>query len=321
MNRTMKLWLTVAASLVFVGGVLFGIVMLLTGGDLMKLSNGDHEMNSYDVGGEFRNIFVQAKDADVLFLPSEDGSCRVVCDEAQRLKYSVSVENGTLSVRPVDARRWYEYISWFSPEKQVTVYLPAVEYGALAVEGSTGDIEISARFMFASVDASVGTGDVRCYASASGEVKIKTATGSACVEGISVGSLALSTSTGSASASDILCAGDVTVGVSTGSAQLKNVQCANAFLSGGTGTIHLQNVIAEQNLRIENGTGDVHLDGCDAAEIFAKASTGDITGTLYSGKIFVTDSSTGRIDVPASAPGGRCELYTTTGDIQIIIQP
>ena len=72
----MKIWLTVAASLVFVGGVLFGIVMLLTGGDLMKLSNGDHEMNSYDVGGEFRNIFVQAKDADVLFLPMRSNLMR-----------------------------------------------------------------------------------------------------------------------------------------------------------------------------------------------------------------------------------------------------
>ena len=47
--------------------------------------------------------------------------------------------------------------------------------------------------------------------------------------------------------------------------------------------------------------------------------TGEVKGTLRSEKIFFTESDTGKISVPKSVTGGRCEITTDTGDIEIEI--
>ena len=64
-------------------------------------------------------------------------------------------------------------------------------------------------------------------------------------------------------------------------------------------------------------TGDIKLDKSDAAEIFIKTSTGNVTGTLLTEKVFITQTSTGNIKVPKSIKGGRCEITTSTGNIKI----
>ena len=66
-------------------------------------------------------------------------------------------------------------------------------------------------------------------------------------------------------------------------------------------------------------TGDVTFDGCDAAAISVKTDTGDVTGSLLSNKMFVIDTNTGDVDVPETVDGGRCEIVTDTGDIELNI--
>ena len=70
---------------------------------------------------------------------------------------------------------------------------------------------------------------------------------------------------------------------------------------------------------MNRSTGDITFDGCDGAEIFAESTTGDICGTLLTEKVFIASTSTGSIDVPKTVSGGRCELTTSTGDIEINI--
>ena len=79
-------------------------------------------------------------------------------------------------------------------------------------------------------------------------------------------------------------------------------------------------MIASGRIDLERSTGEVFFDGCDASEIKVKTSTGDVTGTLLSSKVFITHSSTGRIAVPDSITGGRCEITTSTGAIEIAIK-
>ena len=54
--------------------------------------------------------------------------------------------------------------------------------------------------------------------------------------------------------------------------------------------------------------------------IMVKTSTGNVKGTLLSDKIFVTDTSTGRVSVPKTTSGGKCEITTSTGDIEIELE-
>ena len=71
---------------------------------------------------------------------------------------------------------------------------------------------------------------------------------------------------------------------------------------------------------IERSTGDVRFTDCDAAEICVKTDTGDVTGSLLSDKVFITNTDTGSVNVPETISGGKCEIITDTGDIKITIK-
>ena len=58
----------------------------------------------------------------------------------------------------------------------------------------------------------------------------------------------------------------------------------------------------------------------DAEELFIKTDTGDVTGTLLSAKEFVYETDTGRVKLPETTTGGKCEIITDTGDIHIEIK-
>ena len=195
-----------------------------------------------------------------------------------------------------------------------------LEYSTLIIEESTGDIEITPYFKFKTVDVSVSTGDVTCYASATERVKIEGSTGDICVENISAGEVDITVSTGKVTVSNVTCTGDVSVNVSTGKTVMTDVVCQNMDSNGSTGKISLQNVAASGTLSIKRSTGDVHFDGCDAAEIYVTTDTGSVTGTLLSEKVFIAASDTGRIDVPKTVTGGRCEITTDTGDIRLSVK-
>lgn len=101
---------------------------------------------------------------------------------------------------------------------------------------------------------------------------------------------------------------------------MTDVACADFSAKSKTGTILLKNVVASNCFCIENNIGDVRFENSDAAQISVKTSTGDVTGTLLSEKVFITETSTGTIRVPKTITGGKCEITTSTGNIKIDIK-
>lgn len=281
MSRAAKIWLIAASSLVLIGGIIFGGIMTMLKWDFTKLSTVKYETNNYKIAGGFKNISIKANTADILFVASESQDCTIICYEQEKVKHTVAVEDNTLAIEVKDSRRWYEYIGINFDTPQITVYIPQGEYGALSVKSSTGDIR---------------------------------------VENMAIEALKLSVTTGSITVSDITCQEDINISVSTGKAKLSDVVCKNVVSSGNTGDIFLQNVIASEKISIKKSTGNVRLEHADAAEIFVKTDTGNVTGTLLSDKVFITQTDTGKISVPKTTSGGRCEINTDTGDIKIKIQ-
>ena len=282
-------------------------------------SAANYETNVYEINESFYDIAIKTDTADIAFLPSDDGMCRVVCYEKSKVSHSVEVENGTLTVKVVDNRKWYDYIGVNIDSPKITIYLPEAEYSSLVIEEDTGDIEIAKDFKFKSIDVSLDTGNVKCYASATDAIKIVASTGDVYVENISASSLDLKTSTGDITAFGITSDGNITIDVSTGKSYLSNITCKNLSSTGSTGDISLTNVVATEKISIKRSTGDLKLEGSDAAELYIITDTGNVKGSLLTNKIFITKSNTGRINVPNSITGGRCEITTNTGDIKISI--
>ncbi len=319
MSKKTKIWLVIAISLILIGCIIFGGVMTVLQWDFRKLSTVRYETNGYEIHENYKNILIVTDTADIVFVPSENGESSVVCYEQKNVKHSVAVKDGTLVIEVVDTRKWYEHIGIFFSTPKITVSVPQGEYGALSVKSSTGDVEIPENFKFESVEISVSTGDVKNYASALEAIKIKTSTGDIRVQNLSADMLELSVTTGDVIAQSITCGSDIKINVSTGDTKLTDVTCKSVSSKGSTGDISLKNVIAGEQFSIDRSTGDVRFDRCDAPELLIKTDTGDVRGSLLSEKVFITQTDTGRVNVPKTVTGGTCQITTNTGDIKIEI--
>lgn len=301
MSRTAKIWLIIAGICVILGpALIIGATAAAGGGNLFNAQK--YETVTHEIGSTFDQIAVDTDITDVTIATANEKQCRVECSEPEKMKHTAEVENGTLVIRSSDSRQWYEHLfSFASHSPKVVIYLPQSAYASLQIDTHTGDVTIPSGFTFDTLTVNNNTGDVECSASVTKTLTVKEDTGDISLSCPNVGELDITASTG-----DI----DVTSAKVKGTVSVKS----------STGDITLTDTVAEKKFQIESSTGDVGFKGCDAADIKVKTSTGDVTGTLLSDKIFVTDTSTGDVKVPQTSSDGRCEISTSTGDILIQIK-
>lgn len=321
MKKATKVWLIAAAALILVGCILFAGVMTKLDWDFKKLSTHKYETNTHAVTNSFRHVSITANTADIKFVPTEDDSVSVVCHEDINFKHTVTVENKTLVINATKSHKWYHHIGIGFESPTITVYLPAGEYGDLTVRVSTGDITVPIDYTFDSMDVKASTGDVTSFASVVRWAKIHTTTGDISLKAITAGSLDLSVTTGDIGMKTIY-TGDLRLSVGTGDTKAYYVECDNLISTGTTGDITMRNVMANETISIKRSTGDVIFDRCDAAILSVTTTTGDIMGGLLTPKVFVTDTNTGKVEIPYYAPpsSGLCELTTDTGNIHITLE-
>ncbi len=319
MSKTAKIRLITAIVLVILGLILFGAVMTANNWDFTRLNTVKYETNTHVVSQQFNGISMNTGTADIVFLPSEDAACQVICYEQNNVEHAVAVQDGILTIHQIDEREWFEHIGVSFGTPKITVYLPIAHYETLHIKESTGDILIPKEFTFGNMDISATTGDIKNEAEASGCIKIKTSTGDIRVANTTAGSFQLAVSTGMIRVESVLCEGDVKLDTGTGDVWMTDVLCRSVTSRGSTGDVYLNNVLAAGKVSLERSTGDVSFKKCDAAVLFVRTGTGDITGDLLSEKVFVAQTSTGRVDVPGTITGGNCELTANTGDIRVEI--
>ena len=319
MKKSKKVLFIVAAALIG-GGIITGIVGFgLMRGDIMVLNMSKTVSNSHEINQEFSNIAIECDTADVNLLVSDDGVCRVECKETDNLYHTVTVEDGTLRIIRTDVRKWYQHIGIFSAEMEINVYLSNDVYESVCVESDTGDITANEALSFARVSVETDTGDINVNSNVTESVEISTDTGKTNITNAHVDSLKASASTGNVSISDSETV-TLTLKTSTGKVYLNGVRCRSMHVETSTGGLTAEDVIAEMDAVVRCSTGNVKLYDFDAEVIDVKTSTGDVYGELLSDKIFSTNTSTGNIYVPRSELGGRCDVTTSTGDIEFKIK-
>lgn len=317
MRNTTKIWLITGALLMVSGLVLFVGAIAAHGWNFAGLSTARYETNTYEPDGIFDNIMIDVETTEIDFAPSGDGKCRIICYETEKMKHSAAVQNGTLTIKTVDTRKWYDHIGFFFEIPKMTVYLPQKIYVSLSIDTATGDITVPGSFSFQDLKIEGDTADIECLASVSNVMEMRSSTGNIAAEGLAAGAIRLFTNTGRIQVNSVFSQGKIDIETDTGTVRLTDVTCVDLTAESDTGTITLTNVLASGGILVENDTGNVKFDGSDAADISVRTSTGSVTGTLLSEKIFITETSTGRIDVPKTTAGGRCEIRTSTGNIMI----
>lgn len=300
MSKTVKMWLIAAAVLTVLGQIIFVAAMAAIDFDFSKLNTMKYETNTYEVSGSFDKISIDVKTTNIVFARSDDESCKVVCFEAEKMKHSVRCTNGTLTIDINDERKWYEHIGISISSPKMTIYLPQSEYTSLLIDTATGDIDIPKGFTFNELEIKSNTGNVDCMTNALDSIKIKSNTGNIDISSV-----------------ESNC--NIDIKTDTGSIKLTDIACTNFTAESDTGNITLTNFVAADRIDVESDTGNVKLKDSDSAKLSIETDTGNVTGTLLSEKIFIAKSSTGKISVPDSETGGKCEIKTATGNIRIDI--
>lgn len=268
--------------------------------DFNKLNTRSFVTNTYSVDEEFTNISVEGAECDIRLLPSEDASCRVVCNEGDKISHSVTVKDNTVTIDRTDNRKWWERIGIYWGKMEIAVYLPQTEYESLYALSLSGTIDISEDFSFAEAEIYNTSGDVEFLASVKNNLKIKTVSGEVYVADTSPQNLNVQSTSGEVHVADT-------------SPKSLNVQSTS-------GEVTLNSVKVQSVLKAKTVSGDINLRSCDADSLSLKSTSGEISGTLCTKKKFITDTVSGDVDVPKSKSGGKCEIKTTSGDIEFTIE-
>ena len=108
---------------------------------------------------------------------------------------------------------------------------------------------------------------------------------------------------------------------SSGSVNAENLRGGDMEFEASSGSVRLTDVVADKDLRIETSSGSVRLDRCDAKDINIKAGSGSVKGSLLTGKVFKVKTGSGSAKYPEDGNNGTCTVTTTSGSVNITVEP
>lgn len=315
MKTSKKIVIIVAVAMI-VGGLAISVSALaMLDFDFTKMNTIAFVTNTYEIDEEISSISVNGAECDVRIIPSEDGHCKVVCQESDKISHSIGVENNKLIIERHDNRKWYEHIGVYWGDMEVAIYLPQGEYDDLYAKNLSGDIDIPEGFSFESAEVQSTSGNVRFHAAVSGELSAQSTSGEVYIGNSAPTKLTATSTSGNVTVDNVTVRESVTVKAVSGDMKLSGIRCKSVIANTTSGKIDFSDVITTESIRAESVSGDIDLHMCDGADLRFKTSSGDVSGTLLTEKIFLTDTTSGDVDVPRSVSGGECEVTTVSGDI------
>lgn len=297
MKKSNKVLIIVAAVLVAVGILLVGVACALG----IKMNENKVQEVTYTSQEPFTKIMVNSTDADVEIKISENGKVYAVCDESDKVTFTLSVTDGTLVLKEKDTRGIIDYIGINLDGHDAVLYIPHGEYEELNVKTESGSISCDeSGIVFTNVSLQSSSGEIEFSSKVTQTLTSKTSSGE-----IDISDCAASVLTAESSS------GRITISNST-----PNVLYAEA----SSGNVKLDKVTANSLIEANTQSGRITLDYCDAGELMLESSSGSIRGTLLTDKIFDATSSSGSINCPPSVKdAGKCTVKTSSGSIKFEI--
>ncbi|SEG05434.1 DUF4097 and DUF4098 domain-containing protein YvlB [Eubacterium ruminantium] len=247
----------VAFSLMMIGLLLAISGFAMVGFNYKKLSNEETEDKKFTTEKKIENIIIKSDVADVKLIKTDDDEIKVEYSESKKLKCSISVDNGTLTIKQKDNRRWYEFIGFhFSTDYKINVYLPEKQYESVKVTSDTGSVSVSG-FSIDDLSISVDTGAIK-------------------VKNVKCEEIKAETDTGTVTFTDVVAKGDMSVKTDTGSIDFTDIDAASIVMNTDTGSIK-GTVLSEKIFSASTDTGSVNVpEGESGGKCKLTTDTGSI---------------------------------------------
>ena len=307
--------LIVAGALILVGtAVALGAVFSMNL-DFREMNTMTFTEKTYNIDEAFDSISVDGVECDVLIIPSTDSECRVVCNESDKITHTVEVENGTLTVKRYDQRKWYQRMGIYWGKMEIKVYLPEGDYSSLDITTLSGNVEVPEGYSFGEAEIYNTSGNVSISAAVKGTLSVKTVSGEQKIRNAAPEKLNLRSTSGDIEVSSANSVSDIKLETVSGSIEIEDAVCRSITAASTSGEITLESVTAEADIDMKTTSGEVELNRSDAASLKIVTVSGDVSGTLLTEKAFITDTVSGDVNVPRTASENICDIKTTSGSI------
>ena len=330
----MKIFAIVSVILIVVGLVICGIALFGSGFDFEKMEKTAEE--TFTLSEEIKNIEIKTDgvSCDIIVKRADTEKAELFIKYRKNTRIEYTVTDGKLAVNTTREKKFQLFD--FGVRDKIILTLPAKTYESLNIENSTGDVRIANLDFSGGVCIENSTGDINIASIKAQSLSAKASTGD--IEGrrlYAEEKMSVSVSTGEISLSEI----NADTFSSNGEIEIEKATLgAIELMKGSTDSITLEEVYTTGNVNIEISTGDIEIENSrfggkltakgstgdfeminsDAYELDVNYTTGDVNLLLLSPKNFVTDSSTGKIDVIGTVyTAPLCKITTSTGKITV----
>ena len=305
-------------ALIVVGSIALGAGAVIVGYNVVKGRHKDeYTTNRHNIEETIKNFEFDTNTANVELAKANDGQGLVVCEEREKVYHEVTVKDGLLKVKTVDARKWYE--KWFfnfdfRPMK-ITVYLPETDCENLNYVSSTGSLDIASEYTFTTVKATASTGSIKINNHVSGDIEAKASTGSVSINNATAKNLKAKASTGSVTVKNTEATGDMNLEASTGSVNVESIKCAKFNAKTSTGSFNGTGIEATGDAYIEGSTGSSKVTTIKCQNLTVKHSIGGATLEDVQCEDLTVRASTGAAKLTNVIANNKMDIKTTTGDV------
>lgn len=321
MKKEKKITLMVAGCMILAGLVMAAGGFAAIRFDVSRLNTISYDTNSYEIEEGFHHIAIDGGSSDVRFYPSEEDTCKVVCTEGDDVTFVVEVKDDTLHVRRQNSGMRIVHFGVNFGETGISVYVPENTYESLTVHTISGNVAVPEALQFASADIRSTSGEIKMLASTGSSLAVQATSGDIHIGNTAPESLTVQSTSGEITVKNVNVKSGIQVKSTSGDITFTDVRGQTIAASATSGEITFSEVIADGNMRLESTSGDVELRNSDGSELYIRSSSGDVYGTLLSEKVFRIHTSSGDVNAPYSASGGKCEVTTRSGDIDFVIKP
>ncbi len=338
MNKGLKIFSVICGILILAGIALVCIALALGGG-----LNGEKTNEvTLNAEGEFNSISVKASITDIIIKKSANGTSYAVCDESEKIKYDLKVENQVLILSEIDNRKWYDYIGIYFGGREAVLYLAEDFYDSISVNISSGDISCEEETLtFGNARLHVSSGKINISSNASQALDLSATSGNIYISKLSCESLTADASSGKITVSDVSARKSITMKATSGNINIErttaesisikassgNIKLTDTAVKASTkidvtsGNIRLTDFTSEESTAITASSGNITFAGFDSRTIEIEATSGNVSGTLLTGKTYDIRTTSGSARYPEEiyAEGGTCRVRVTSGNVNITV--
>ena len=323
MKKSKKILLIAAVVFILLGAVMMGFSWhSLVGMESGKIATMQFEETTHIIAEEFDDIIINTQNSAIELLPSSDGSCRIVCDDNEKMYHQVSFqesEDGTvLHIAQHNEWEWYETL-WglhWQEDPVLTVYLPTSEYEVVDVITGSGDVTVAPDFRFRTLHINATSGNTALTGIEAEHLNVLSASGDILLRSIRVsGDVYLQHVSGFAKIEN-LTASELTTYASSGDTFLDQVSVKYLDTSAVSGKIQVYGGNFYERSSFETSSGDIEIVDSECAEQRIKAVSGELSLQNITGISLTAETTSGSVGIFKASYSHSALCNTVSGEIQ-----